>query len=393
MSGQGDVGGHVGASGHAGAGGQGDVGGHAGAGGHGGAAGFAGFGGFWRGVALILTLELKQRVRGVAWYVILGVSLALVAVVTLGVAVIAGGFGTTGGALYSTVVYFVQLLASLITPALSGAAVNGEREGGTLATIQVTSVTTGQIVIGKWLAAWVASLALLAATSPFLVLASAFGEVSGATVLSSLSILTAQLGVFSAIGVGLSGVIRKPLFSVVVSYLTIAALSLGTLIAFAIAGSVTQVTVTSTTVEPVYSADGSTFECKPGTTTSTYTVPRFDPYWGLLAVNPYVVVADASYGDFDDNGNPQDLFGYIALGVRQAQIAPETETFTDYCALAVSGFEGDDEPTAEELLRTGVPSWFIGLALQAGLAALALGGAWASTRTPAGSLAKGSRIA
>ncbi|WP_368499278.1 ABC transporter permease [Herbiconiux sp. A18JL235] len=378
MSGQGDVSGHAGAGGNAGVSGPG---------------GFAGFAGFWRGVALILALELKQRVRGVAWYVILGVSFALVAVVTLGVAVIAGGFGTTGGALYSSVVYFVLLLASLITPALSGAAVNGEREGGTLATIQVTSVTTGQIVIGKWLAAWVASLALLAATSPFLVLASAFGEVSGATVLSSLLILTAQLGVLSAIGVGLSGVIRKPLFSVVVSYLTIAALSLGTLIAFAIAGSVTQVTVTSTTVEPVYSADGSTFECKPGTTTSTYTVPRFDPYWGLLAVNPYVVVADASYGDFDDNGNPQDLFGYIALGVRQAQIAPETETFTDYCALAVSGFEGDDEPTPEELLRTGVPSWFIGLALQAGLAALALWGAWASTRTPAGGLAKGSRIA
>ncbi len=381
-----------------GVGGSGVPGGSGGPGGPGGAGvpgapGFGGIGGFWRGVGLILALELKQRVRGVAWYVILGVCFALVAVVTLGVAVIAGGFGTTGGALYSSVVYFVLLLASLITPALSGTAVNGEREGGTLATIQVTSVTTGQIVIGKWLAAWVASLALLAITSPFLLLASAFGEVSGATVLSSLLILTAQLGVLSAIGVGLSGVIRKPLFSVVVSYLAIAALSLGTLIAFAIAGSVTQVTVTNTTVEPAYRADGTTFECKPGTTVSTYTVPRFDPYWGLLAVNPYVVVADASYGDFDDNGNPQDLFGYIALGVRQAQIAPETETFTDYCALAVSGFEDDDQPTAEELLRTGVPSWFIGLALQSGLAALALWGAWASTRTPAGRLAKGRRIA
>jgi ABC-2 type transport system permease protein len=363
-----------------------------GTGGGPGAGGFTGFGGFWRGVGLILGLELRQRVRGVAWYVILGVFFALVAIVTVGVWVVTGSWGTSGGPLFSSVVYFVLLLASLISPALSGNAINGERESGTLATLQVTSVTTGQIVIGKWLAAWIASLALLVVTVPFLGIAVAIGEVSALTVVSSLGILTAELGVLAAIGVGLSGIIRKPLFSVVVTYLAVAALSLGTLIAFALAGTVTQATVTQTTIAPAYDDDGDgPFGCAPPEV-NTYTVPRFDPYWGLLAVNPYVVVADASYGDFDENGSPENLFGYVALGVRQAQIAPETEVFDDWCTPDSTSWQ-ETGPSAQELLRTGVPSWFIGLALQAGLGGLALFGAWRATRTPAGKLAAGSRIA
>ena len=39
------------------------------------------------------------------------------------------------------------------------------------------------------------------------------------------------------------------------------------------------------------------------------------------------------------------------------------------------------------------PSWFVGLALQVVLAAAALVWAWARTRTPAGRLPKGTRIA
>jgi len=347
---------------------------------------------FWRGVGLIMALELKQRVRGVAWYVILGVFFVLIALVTIGVWVITG-FGRSGGGLFSSVVYFVLLLASLISPALSGNAINGEREGGTLATIQVTSITTGQIVIGKWLAAWLASLALLVVTLPFLGIAVAIGDVSAATVASSLAVLTAELGILAAFGVGLSGLIRKPVFSVVVSYLLVAALSLGTLIAFGIAGSVTQVTVNSTSVEGRYDSAGNYLGCA-APSTYTYTVPRFDPYWGLLVVNPYVVVADASAGDFDERGQPQNLFGFIAVAVRQAQIPPVTDPHYDYCTNPPTNFYGEpDAPTGEELLRSGVPSWFIGLGLQTVLAALALFGAWRATRTPSGRLASGSRVA
>ncbi|WP_290803311.1 ABC transporter permease [Herbiconiux sp.] len=347
---------------------------------------------FWRGVGLIMALELKQRVRGVAWYVILGIFFVLVGLVTIGGWVITG-FGHSSGVLFSSIVYFVLLLASLISPALSGNAINGEREGGTLATIQVTSITTAQIVIGKWLAAWLASLVLLVATLPFLGIVVAIGDVSAATVASSLAVLTAELGILSAFGVGLSGLIRNPVFSVVVSYLLVAALSLGTLIAFSIAGSVTQVTVSSTSIEARYDSDGDYLGCG-APSTSTYTMPRFDPYWGLLVVNPYVVVADASTGDFDEGGQPLDLFGFIAVAVRQAQIMPDTDPYYDYCVDSTStSWGGPEIATGEELMRSGAPSWFIGLGLQTVLAGLALFGAWRATRTPSGRLASGSRMA
>ena len=120
---------------------------------------------FFRGLWLIVSLELRQRVRGVAWYVLLGVFVVLVAVVTLLLWLATGG-GDSSGWIFSTVVYFVLLLGTLVTPALSGNAINGERDAGTLATTQVTLITTTQLVLGKFLAAWLIALAFLAASAP-----------------------------------------------------------------------------------------------------------------------------------------------------------------------------------------------------------------------------------
>ncbi|ARJ05796.1 ABC transporter permease [Cnuibacter physcomitrellae] len=343
-------------------------------------------------VWLMLTLDLRQRVRSTAWYVILGVYAAVLLVFSVGAAATVANWAG-GGVLYSVVVYFVLLLATLVSPALSGTAINGEREAGTLATIQVTSITTGQIVLGKFLAAWATSLVFLAVSVPFLALGLAFGEISALTVLSSTLILAAELGVLSAIGVGLSGLIRKPLFSVVVSYLVIAGLSIGTLLVFGIAGTLTQTPVKVTTIQSQWTTDpesGESTALCDAPEVRYETTPRYDLYWGFLAANPYVVVADASARDFDQYGTPRDVFGFIASGVRLAQQTPEAEKTYDYCR---SDSDGTPGITAEESLRTGAPSWFLGLAIQAALGAGALLGAWRATRAPSGRLGRESRIA
>ncbi len=327
------------------------------------------------GVWLMLTLDLRQRVRSTAWYVILGVYAAVLLVFSVGAAATVAAWAG-GGVLYSVVVYFVLLLATLVSPALSGTAINGEREAGTLATIQVTSITTGQIVLGKFLAAWATSLVFLAVSVPFLILGLAFGEISPLTVLSSTLILAAELGVLSAIDVGLSGLIRKPLFSVVVSYLVIAGLSIGTLLVFGIAGTLTQTPVKVTTIDSQWTVDPDTGDD--------------DLYGGSLAANPYVVLADASARDFDEYGTPRDVFGFIASGVRLAQQTPESDVVHDWCH---SDSEFTPSITAEESLRTGAPSWFIGLILQAAVGAGALVGAWRATRAPSGRMGRESRIA
>ena len=333
-------------------------------------------GGAW----LIATIELRQRVRGVAWYVLLGVFMFVILCATALLVLATNALHSGGGGVFSTIIFFVLLLATLVSPALSGNAINGERDAGTLATTQVTLVSTAQIVIGKWLAAWITALAFLVGALPFLVFAVALGQVSLGTIAVSTLVLAAELAVIAAFGVGLSGVLSRPLFSIVVTYLVIAALSVGTLITFGLLGAATQSDTTYT-----YKSQTET-DCS-AINVSHSRVPRFDHYWGILAANPYVILADAAPPSFSDRGQPQDLFTTIAVGVRQVQKAPPLETTYDDCAPPTH------QQTPEEIYESAVPSWFVGLTIQLVLAAGALFWAWRCTDTPARRLATGMRVA
>jgi len=347
---------------------------------------------FFSGVGVILSLELRQRVRGTGWWILLGVYVVLVAVVTWLVTLSVDGFneddGQSGNVVYSAIIIFVLLLASLVSPAFSGNAINGDREAGTLATTQVTLVTTGQIVLGKFVAAWLTSLAFLAVSVPFLLYSTLVGDLHPLTILVSVLVLAAELGVISALGVGLSGLIARPLFSVVVTYLAVAALSVGTLIAFGLGGLAVQSTVTSTYSYRDYTASVNPTECTDEGV-SEYQTPRFDYVWGFLVANPYVVLADAVPSTYNADGYTEDLFGSIKSSVRQAQIAPDLEVHYDECDPSAN----TTSQTQQEVIESTTPGWFVGLLIQLVLAIAALWGAWARTRTPAKRLAKGSRIA
>ena len=358
---------------------------------------------FFSGLWTIVVLELRQRVRNKAWFILLGVFVGLIAVVTVLLWFALNAYGDSAGAssgIYSTVIYFVLLLGTLVTPAFSGNAINGDRDAGTLATTQVTHITTWQLVLGKFLSAWVVALAFLAASIPFLLFAVAFGGVRADTVFVSLVVLCLELGVIAAIGVGLSGILSRPLFSIVVTYLVVAALSVGTLIAFGLAGLATQSEQTFTYTGFEYQKLDPATElpeeivCLPPEVT-VYPVPRYDYYWGILVANPYVLLADASPTRFDSNGYPQDLFGSITWTVRMFQLPPDLNTVYDDCAAAKAGYPNEygQGDTAREVIESTVPGWFVGLLIHLVLAVGALVGAWAATRTPAGRLATGSRVA
>jgi ABC-type transport system involved in multi-copper enzyme maturation permease subunit len=353
---------------------------------------------FLTGAGTIFALEMRQRLRGVAWYVLLGVFFGLLLVVTIVMSVIIYSTGQDaqtqrqlGAPVYSLIIYFVLLLGTLVAPAMSGNAINGDRDAGTLATTQVTLVTTWQIVVGKFVAAWVTALGFLAVSVPFLLFAAFAGGLQAATILVSLLVLAVELGVVAAIGVGLSGLIPRPLFSVVVTYLAVAALGIGTLIAFSLGGLVTQSPTTDYYWDNVHV---KTQTCT-GLESNKSTVPRFDHVWGILAVNPYVVLADAVPTTFDKFGQPNDLFGQIKFGERSVQISPlANNTPATACKQALVDYSGpSNSPSARRVFATTTPGWAVGLGIQLVLAALALWGAWMRTRTPAGRLPKGSRVA
>lgn len=352
-----------------------------------------------RGIGQIAALELRQRVRGVAWYVLLGVFALLTLAVTAVTTVAVSYTDDPGSALYSVVVYVVLLLATLVTPALAGGAINGDREAGTLATTQVTLVSAPQIVLGKFLAAWVSSLAFLAVAVPFIVYSFILSAVSPATVAVTILVLLAELAVLSAVGVGLSGIVRRPLFSVVATYLVVAFLGVGTLIAFSLGGLATQSSVTqvSRNVDWANVPSDAPYDPKTGLPEGvecdieseyTYSVPRFDRVWWILAANPYVVLADAAAVEYDEFGNPVDVFGGIKYAVRSAQQAPDLEQVYDEC-----NPESYDGIPARDVIENSTPSWFVGLLLHVALGAGLLLGAIAALRTPARVLAPGSRIA
>ncbi|MDY0913297.1 ABC transporter permease [Rathayibacter festucae] len=340
---------------------------------------------FLQGVRIVLGLELAQRVRGASSFVLLGLFFLLVGAVTgllvVATGVFSGSGAVVGGWIYSILVYFVLLLGSLVTPALSGTAVNGDRDAGTLATTQVTLVTTAQLVLGKFVSAWLVALAFLASTVPFLIVAVLVGGVSFASASVSMLVLAVQLGVVAAIGVGLSGMLDRPLMSVVTTYLVVAALSIGSLIAFGLLTAVTQTEQRTAYIDNESGYCGDDFETN---------VPRADYYWGLLALNPFVVLADAVPPRLGEFGSPEDLFSGVSLLVRQAQIAPEPVVEIS----CEKGYTESSRPdTPEEVFESTVPSWFVGLALQLVLAVGLLLGAIRRTATPAARLPRGRRVA
>jgi ABC-type transport system involved in multi-copper enzyme maturation permease subunit len=354
----------------------------------------------------LVQLELRQRIRSVAWVVLVIVVFVLVGIVTAllwaSLDAFGGSVDATAG-VYSTIIFFVLLVGTLVTPAVSGGAINGDRDAGTLATTQVTLATTGQIVLAKFLAAWTVALTFLAASLPAMLFTVLAGGVRADTLAASLGVLVLELGVVAAVGVGLSGVIARPLFSVVTTYLVVAALSIGTLIAFTLGGLAFQTERTQTYIGIDYSVGGE-FDPVTGLPeeivclepeTYTYPVPRFDLVWGILAANPYVVLADAAPTTFSRDGYPEDLFGQIALGVRSAQLPIEQQEVIDECAAALAGNPGSayEFETPQEIFDRTVPSWFVGLAIHLVLAIAALAAAVARTRTPAGRLPTGSRVA
>lgn len=341
--------------------------------------------GYFKGIGTVFGLEMKQRLRSRGWYILLGVWFVVIGLVAAFTAWVTDQQTDAGQVLFELMVAFVLFFALLVAPALSANAVNGDRAAGTLAVLQVTLLRPGQLLAGKWLASWVASLGFLAASVPFLLWALALGGVDPAIAAVSILMLGVELGVVCALGVAVSTLANRPLFSIVVTYMLVALLSIGTVIAFGLSTPLVRGTVEAN----VPQWKGSAYLQPSGAEAEiTCTGPLFetDVYhtdrtaW-LLAANPFVVLADAlPYSEDNLSGGPLEGIGQA---VRYAQ-----------AGAAASGPECiNGEPRADDVPASLFPIWPLGLTVQFAGAALALVLAWRRLRTPARRLAAGTRIA
>ncbi len=366
--------------------------------------------GLLRGIGIVAGLELRQRMRSrvllilsIVWFVVIG-AVTVVTWFILDAGASAYDTSVQGFPMFSVIVYFVLLFGTLVAPAVSAGSIGADRAAATLATTQVTLLGPWAILLGKALAAWITGIAFLVVASPFVVASLAFGQFNASRLLLALLALVLQIGLFTIIGVGLSALISSQVFAIVTAYLVVALLSVGTLIAFALAtGLSTQyVEVESQTLTDEYweavdacaPDDSSCFDAVPETcepTVDTWPVTDTTGTWWVLALNPYVVVADTvttgQGGPSRDRWADDDLFSTIAGAVRSMQVAETAEPGYDECAPSAL------ETSVEDDLDDTVPVWWLGMTLQTVLALLALGGGYRRLRTPARHVPRGSRIA
>ena len=343
------------------------------------------------GILTVARLEFRLRIRAGrwrwlvgAWFVVLLLITALVRAAA-GQQNIAGDEPALGAVMFGVVVLVVLALALLVAPALAAQSVNGDRERGTLATLQVTRLSASEIALGKLLASWGTALVFLAVTLPLALWCFAEGGLSVLRVAGVYLVTALLLGVVCAISLGLSALLARSTTSGVLAYLSVFALTVGTLITWGLVTAATQ-----ETVRVISRSCTETGVCEeyPYET----TIARTDRTWWLLAPNPFAVLADsAPAGPVREIRLPDgrvveepldvDVLGSMSRGLHEMRVRKEfvqTEYGTSYEAR-----EGSE----------GGPVWPTGLAIDLLLAA---GAVWVTVRrlrTPTYRLARGQRIA
>ena len=211
--------------------------------------------------------ELRQRLRGRRWWVVLGLwFLVLLGLVALARAAVSG---TTeielGPFMFGSLALFVLSLACLVVPSLTSGAINGERQSGTMAVLQATLLRPWEIVVAKLGAAVLTASAFLAATLPLALWCFAEGGVNAGAALVTYLLLLVTSTVLAAVGLAASALVRRGALAAVTAYAVVFALTIGSPIVFGLS------------FIGADSGDGSSVGSR----------------WVLLAPNPVVVLADA----------------------------------------------------------------------------------------------------
>jgi ABC-type transport system involved in multi-copper enzyme maturation permease subunit len=321
--------------------------------------------------ALVMS-ELRQRVRGKRWWILLAVWFAIL----LGLVVLIRGAMVRslefnpdpnldiGSIMFGSLALLVLGFACLIGPSLTATSINGERDRGTLAILQATTLRPWQIVTAKFAAALITTVAFLVATLPIALWSMLEGGVGLGKALAVYLTLFGITFVLLAAGLLASAVVRRPALSALLSYAFVFFLTIGTLILFGI---------TTTTAE---------YDPETGTT-------DYGARWLILSPNPFVVLADAA--PESDGDNFDDPLNSMRNAIRD--IREPTPYFFDGGMVDCnpSGNECTTVPPPEP--DEAAPVWPYGLGIQLAMALFALDVATERLRVPAKRLPRGERIA
>lgn len=317
--------------------------------------------------------------------------------------------GGTAGVLLA-LVSFGSLSAGLcVAPAVAATRLARERETGILPFLQVSGVRPGGLAAGAWCTGIAVPAAVLLATLPALGVATYLDESGWAPLAQSLAAHAAAIGAVAGLAVLCASWTRTRLAALSLAYVGVTVLAVGTLVAYALASSATAetarlpvrvaaaVAAVETPADGTADASAAAPTAAPGTTPTvsdpdedgcvvvTQDVVRFRPdrVWGFLALNPYVVLADAlpgRGGTLDSAGQPRTTpVEALSTAIRQTRMPPG-EAVVENCVRRSAQARAQDAALASP---TGGPVWPLGVGALSGIGALALWLAARSLRTPA----------
>ena len=370
------------------------------------------------GVRTIAVLELRQRLRTSRWPVVIGIWFLVIGAVAgltwWAVSSQPGGPAATlstdrGTTLYDVVLFFVLGLGMLVVPSLTATSINGDRERGVLATMQTTLLTSADIVVGKLVAAWTISLAFLLAASPFLVWAWVAGGVEVGRMLLAVTVLAFVLAVVCSLGLMFSTLTARTISSAVLTYLAVAALTFGTVIAFLLSIPImsTQQSVRVKVVPDSWYQEhqpttaGEKIAVQPMPADCVYvnreqTILHTERTWWLLALNPFVVVADAAPSRKQMNYIQFEPLQMISDGARTARMGSTADSLNE-CWPELDPNRGADYGAQQQVERDRLNRvhavWPYGFVFLGVLGAASTWVAVRRLRTPIRKLPRGTRIA
>ena len=390
----------------------------------------------WHGLRTVAGLELRQRVRSrgwvialVCWFVVIGAVTSLIIAFTHQVYDLGEASGdqaaySSGGPLaFGIITLFVLAMGLVIAPAFTATSINGDRQAGTLATLQATSLSALEIAAGKLAAAWLTAAVFLVVALPFIVWSVVLGGIGAAQVIVCFAVVLAEVLIVCAIGLGWSAVITRTVGSTIMTYLcvlTLSVLSLFVMLLLMPLVTDDHATVRSwsqpdveTSSDPEHIAAGCRW-----VTLDDASITHTERIWWLSAANPFVIVADAAPlpdAARDDVGQyaseASDPLALIRVAMLQARRGTPAET--DDCVWAFSGIsmyrivtddDGDvrvyrsgqviyTSPVKDPPLTAGTPIWPWGLGVHLVFGAAGFVAAVRRLSVPYGKLPKGTRIA
>lgn len=350
----------------------------------------------WRGLRLVTSLELRQRLRSKRWYV----ALAVWTLVMMGIGALGLGptlysaqwedVGPIAAMVFSLQMILVLFAMLLVVPALSAGSINGDRTAGTLATLQASLLSPAEIVLGKLLAGFLTGLAFLVLALPSLVPIALLGSIGILYMLRLLGVIVLLTLCVTAVGLGLSALTSRQLGSVVLAYVIV----FGVTVVLPIAWGSTAVVLNEerevTNYYSVYDDEYSMEKSRCVAEQVEETVPRLDLSLPLLWGNPVVLLAEAAPtlpADYDPLEDPDtDLLTTLKTGMRSAATTTHP-VHSVHCSPEDPGYPTDLGTPPNR------PVWPMGLGLWLLVGALSLLVAVRRLAVPVRHLGAGTRIA